>query len=116
MPDGYWADAVPESVPHLLVLAGSGERSALYIDGVWDIIGDHYLIDERIRKLAGVVTVQSDDFLLGGDGRSDTARTVDDVLAYRRSVDAREAEARALEAQADELRQRAADIRRHTGD
>lgn len=56
---------------------GTGEWSALYVDGKLDKVGDHYLIEERISELAGVTCIQSDDFLRGGDTREDVAPTLE---------------------------------------
>jgi len=94
--------------PKLELHIGSGEWSALYVDGKLDVIGDHYLADEHIRELCGVTVVESDDFLRGGDGvaRKDgpgPARTLDEVYAY---VDDRNSR----KARADRLREQAADL------
>lgn len=43
------------------------EWSALY-DGSGDVVvyGDHYLVDDKIAELFGVIDIQSDDFLTNG--------------------------------------------------
>jgi len=66
----------------LVRYSGSNDWSALYIDGELDRVGDHYLIDERISALTGVVEVSSDAFLLGGNYADGTARTLDEITEY----------------------------------
>lgn len=96
----------------VVVHEGSGEWSAVYADGLLVRVGDHYLADEWIREHFGVTTIQSDDFLLGGDGRDSVAQTLEELEAYTRQraeLLARVAELRAeaaeLEAKAQELLQ-----------
>ena len=62
---------------------GSGEWSALYVDGKLVQSGDHCLVEDKIAELLGVKEVQSDDFLRGGDSYSDVAETLDDIENYR---------------------------------
>jgi len=86
-----------------VIYQGSGEWSALYVDGKLDRVGDHYLADERLRELVGAETVQSDDFMRGGDYRDDAAPTLDDLNAY--AID------RAEKAEhAEQLREQAAEL------
>lgn len=67
-----------------VVYEGSDEWSALYVDGTLDRVGDHYLIDERLRALFGVTEVTSDAFLRGGTHREDVAPTLDAIKDYER--------------------------------
>lgn len=91
-------------MPRVVVYEGSQEWSAVYVDGVLDRVGDHYLADERIRELFEVETIQSDDFMLGREGgREIVAKTLDDLNAY--SID----RANRLE-QAEGLRRKAAEL------
>jgi hypothetical protein len=87
----------------LVVYEGSQEWSALYVDGRLDRVGDHYLIDERIRELMSVTTVRSDDFLRGGFQREDVAPTLEGVVQYTKAKEDRMAEAAQLRAEAAEL-------------
>ena len=66
-------------MPDLTMYQGNGEWSALYVDGRLDRAGDHYLIDERIRELAGVTVIEGDDFLRG---QNKAAQTLAEVEAY----------------------------------
>jgi len=97
-----------ELYPEVVVYEGSQEWSALFVNGERRQIGDHYLTDEAIRELFGVKTIQSDDFLLGGDGsgRDGTpppARTLAEVEAYTAERTAREVRAGELRAEAARL-------------
>lgn len=56
-----------------------GELSALYVDGVLNISGEHHLVDERISELLGVERVKSNAFLLGQNSSSKVARTLDEL-------------------------------------
>lgn len=67
----------------LLIMRGSNEWSALYIDGKLEHIGDHYVVEELAMEKAGVVIECSDDFLFGGDTRDDAAKTLTEVEVYR---------------------------------
>jgi hypothetical protein len=102
----------PESVT---LYVGSGEWSALYVNGVLETVGDHYLADERIRKIFGVAVVDSDDFLRGGNGRTDVARTVQDIAAYAMARDDRLRRAAELREQAVALEAEAAALSRQSG-
>jgi hypothetical protein len=94
----------------LVVYSGSGEWSALYIDGKLDRVGDHYLIDERIRELYSVVTIHSDDFMRGGDQRSGVAIDLAEIRQYRQQREMNEAAARKMVEQAQELIDRAKEL------
>jgi hypothetical protein len=82
---------------------GSNEWSALYVDGKLDIVGDHYLIDDRIMVLTGVEEIPSEDFMRGGNSRQDVAPTLDALATYQIENGAKE-----QEAQAQALRDQAA--------
>jgi hypothetical protein len=110
MTDGYWTEVIPDGVFHLLVCDGQGEWSALYVNGRLDKIGDHYLIDERIRELAGVITLQTDDFFRGGNSRDEAAQDLDDLRQYRQAREFREQQIAKLRAQADQLLQKAVEL------
>ena len=77
--EGLSGTAAPDD---LVIYTGSGEWSALYRNGKLERVGDHYWVEERAFFLAGVPVIQSDDFLMGGDGRDDVAQTVDDLRRY----------------------------------
>lgn len=108
----FWVDEIPEEIPHLLVCDGTDEWSALYVDGHLERVGDHYLIDERIRELAGVVTLQTNDFLRGGNHREDVADTVSQIQVYRTQRQDRETQAADLRLQAKQLMERAGKLER----
>jgi hypothetical protein len=91
-----------ERSAEFVVYEGGGEWSALYIDGKLDRVGDHYLIDERIRQLIGVKTVQSDDFLRGGTQRSHVAPTLEELAQYTKAREHRLTKAAQLRAEAAE--------------
>jgi hypothetical protein len=65
-----------------VVYEGFDDWSALYVNGKLTLVGDHYLIDEKIRQIFNVETIQSDSFMRGGDYASDVAPTIDDIRAY----------------------------------
>jgi hypothetical protein len=109
---GYWATAIPEPCPRLLVLSGEDEWSALYVDGKLYQVGDHYLIDERIRELTGVVTVHTEDFMRGQDTREGVAPDVEAVLRWTASREAAETQAADLREQARKLLEEAARMER----
>ena len=69
---------------------GTEEWSALYIDGKLDIVGDHYLIDERISELAGVTTRNSDSFMRDGEDRSSVAKTLEEIQEFEQEQSGRE--------------------------
>lgn len=71
-------------LPAMVVHEGSDDWSALYVDGRLETVGDHYLIDERIRHLCQVETIQSDDFLRGGKTYADVAQTLGDIQQWQR--------------------------------
>lgn len=108
----------PQTRLKLELHIGTGEWSALYVDGKLYVIGDHYLADEAIRKLCGVVTVESGDFLRGGDGvarkaakdRPATpgpAQTLDEVHEYTRDRLERQRRVERLRTQAASLTEQA---------
>lgn len=94
----------------LTLIEGSGEWSALYLDGKLDRVGDHYLAQERILELCGVVCEQSDDFLRGQDGRAGVAQTLNELSDYRLQREEKEAEILKLRKEASELLARAKEI------
>jgi hypothetical protein len=65
-----------------VVYEGSEDWSALYVNGKLALVSDHYLIDEKIRQIFNVETIQSDSFMRGGDYASDVAPTIDDIRSY----------------------------------
>lgn len=108
----FWVEEVPEEIPHLFVCDGDSEWSALYVDGRLERVGDHYLIDERIRELTGVVTLRTDDFLRGGNSRQDVAETAAQVQVYRTQRQTREARVVEMRLQANQLLERAEKLER----
>lgn len=66
---------------------GSGDWSALYIDGELVVFGDHYLSDEKISELLGVEEINSNDFMGGGNNSSDVLTSLEDIEAYQRKKD-----------------------------
>ena len=91
----------------ITLIEGTQEWSALYVDGKLDRVGDTYLAHERIIELCGVNWEQSDDFMRGGDSRSDVAKTLDEVTAYTAERERREQDAQSLRAQAQALLEQA---------
>ena len=83
--------------------SGSSDWSALYVDGKLDKVGDHYYVDERIAELLGVETVDSDDFMMGGNYREDAAQTLEELEAYTRAREGKLETAEELRAKAAEL-------------
>lgn len=92
-----------------VVYQGSDDWSALYVDGKLHRVSDHYLIDEELRSLFGVETVQSDAFLLGDPhaSRSAVAPTLEAIEAFEQDLARRAASAAELRAAADRLLARA---------
>ena len=78
------------------------EWSALYVDGKLEVVGDSYLIDERLQQLVGV-ELKEGNFLLGGDHSSDVAKTSEEIDKYEVTRTERQQ-------QADELREQAAKL------
>ena len=76
------------------------EWSALYIDGTLDVVGDSYLVDERIAELLGVEDQSSDAFLRGGNTREDVAQTLDELNAWVAAEEVNEANTELAEAEA----------------
>lgn len=83
--------------------SGFGEWSALYVDGRLDCVGDHYVVDERISELLGVVTEYADAFMQGGNTYDDVAPTLEEAYAYMQKQIRRSDEAETLRTQAEEL-------------
>ena len=106
---GKWVDTLPAEPPHLFVCDGE-EWSALYVDGELDKVGDTYLIDERLRYLAGVVTISTMDFLRGGGTRSDVAQNYEELKEYRHARLDRQRRAKDLRTQAAALQQEADEL------
>lgn len=94
----------------LLILRGSEEWSALYVDGKLDYAGDHYLVEEFAMERAGVTIECSDDFLRGGDTRDSVANTLEQVEEYRQKRLLREQKADKLRKQAAFLLREAQDL------
>lgn len=63
----------------------AGEWTAVYVDGKLERVGDHYLADERLRARVGVVEVDDDAFMQGGDQRDAVAQTLEEVARYARA-------------------------------
>jgi len=87
-----------------VVIYEDGEWSGVYLDGKLQRVGDTYLADEWVREHFGVVTIQSADYMRGGDLRSEAAQTLDEIRAYTYEREAREQRATDLRAEADRLR------------
>lgn len=107
---GRWEETIPTETPHVLVCQGSDEWSALYVDGELVRHGDHYLIDEQLRVMFDVVSVQTNDFLTRENGRDGAAKTLDEVrhieagrTQAKRLADEKRDAARQLLKEADEL-------------
>ena len=98
-----------------VIYRGSGDWSALYIDGKLERVGDHYLIDEKLQELFGVQTVSSDDFMRGQDEAAFVAQTIDEVVTYHTARKNRQEEAARLREEAATLTERAFDIERSLG-
>lgn len=94
----------------LTIIRGSGDWSALYVDGKLDRVGDHYWVDERAFDLAGVEEIQSDDFLQGGDSRDSTARTLEEMSLYGEARAGKLRTAEQLRLQAAELLKEAQEL------
>lgn len=95
----------------LVIYQGSGEWSALYNGGELVIVGDHYLIEEKVQELLGIEVRQSDDFMRGGNHREDVAPTLPDLYAYGNERRKLNDEAATLEERAEELKVKAAELR-----
>lgn len=91
------------------------EWSALYIDGKLEIVGDHYLIDNRLQEILGVVTIESDAFMLGGSTHEDVAQTIDQIEAFEDAASKLRAEASQLRSLAQEMQQRADSLEAEAG-
>lgn len=96
----------------LTVISHEGEWEALYVDGKLDKVGDAYLIDERVRQLAGVEEIHG-DFLMGGNFREDCAQTLEEWNQWKQAREEEFAERRlkSIEAEAAKLEAEAAALR-----
>lgn len=81
----------------------AGEWTAVYLDGALQRVGDTYLAHEWLVEHFGVLWMQDDAFLRGGDGRSDVAKTLEELDEYAAARERRRAEAANLRAEADRL-------------
>jgi guanyl-specific ribonuclease Sa len=104
-----------QDVSEYVIYQGTGEWSALYVDGKLERVGDHYLIDERLQELVGVSVVSSDDFMRGQDEAAFVAPTVADVETYKAAREREQQRADALRQQALDLQAEAAEIERKIG-
>lgn len=84
---------------------GTGEWSALYVDGKIDTYGDHYVVNERIAALFGVLDAQSNDFVrpVPGSHREVVYDTVEEVYAVAEQRAHALEEAARLRAEAESL-------------
>lgn len=64
-----------------VIYSGSGEWSALYVDGQLVKSGDHYLVDEHIRYNILRAEVRDSDAFMGGTKR-DVFKTLKEVEDY----------------------------------
>lgn len=89
------------------------ETSALYKDGKLLEVADHYLIDEKISQLLGVIDINSDAFFRGGNDYDTVAKTLSEIAIYEQTAEETEAAAEAaeFERQARDLEQKAAELR-----
>lgn len=92
------------------VYEGSNEWSAVYVDGALVRVGDHYLADEWIREHFQVKTVQSNDFMMGGEGRDDVAKTLKELEGFANDRLHRELKAAELRARAAALEDEAREL------
>lgn len=84
---------------------------ALYVDGAHDLgPTEEYLVNERIYQLLGVESTCDAAFLYAGPAGG-YALYVDEITAYIQERERRSSEARELELQADELREKARRLR-----
>jgi len=91
----------------LIILRGSQEWSALYVNGKLAHVGDHYGTDEEAMRLAGIECESTDDFMRGGHTRADVAATLSEVEEYRSRRTLATRQAAKLRAQAADLITRA---------
>lgn len=87
----------------LTLMVGEHQWSALYVDGKLDRVGDHDVVNERIREVLGIDVDYSNDFMRGGEYREDVAKSLNEVSDYRAAREEREQKANLLRAQAAEL-------------
>lgn len=91
----------------LVILRGSQQWSALYVDGKLVRVGDHYGVDEEAMERAGIKCESTDDFMRGGRTRADVASTLSEVEEYRSRRTLAVSQAAKLRAQAADLISRA---------
>lgn len=87
----------------LVRYTGDGDWSALFVDGLLDRVGDHYLIEERIEELVNVTVRDSNDFLLGGNSREDVAQTLAEAEEFGNRREDLRRRANELRTQAEQL-------------
>lgn len=75
---------------------GTGEWSAVYLDGELQAVGDHYVVDDWIEGHFGIESESSDDFMRGGEDREDVAQTLSAIERHRSVREHNEAEAQRL--------------------
>lgn len=91
----------------IVVYESSEDWSALYYRGKLVEVGDHYWVNEKLLQMLGIQTIQSDDFLRGGNGREDVAPdlvAIEDWLAES-NVEEAEAARDAASIAADRLKE-----------
>ena len=77
----------------IVVYEGSEDWSALYHRGKLVEVGDHYWVNEKLLQILGVQTIQSDDFLRGGNSREDVAPDLGAIEDWLAEPNVEEAEA-----------------------
>ncbi len=99
----------------IIIYHGTGEWSALYLRGKLQTVGDTYLVWEKLVDILDIEEVHNDDFMQGGDHYIHVAKTLGEVRVYEQKRVGHENkqqqlidEAATLEAQAKEIRARAA--------
>lgn len=64
-----------------IVKFSSGTSSALYINGQLDTWGDEKEVQERLEEIFNVHSIETDDFMLGGEELP--SPTLDDIQEYQ---------------------------------
>ena len=77
----------------IVVYESSEDWSALYHRGELVEVGDHYLVNDKLLQMLGVQTIQSDDFLRGGNSREDVAPDLGAIEVWLAESNVEEAEA-----------------------
>lgn len=85
----------------VVIYEGNDQWSALYVDGRLEYVGDHYNVNEKIHAMFDITVIQSDDFMLGGNYRSEVARSISEITEYAEEIE------RKYVARAQELRNQA---------